>query len=66
MRWCLHVVMTVEQHLQHGGLRGLESGFPLWSSFRDREDLVLYFQPVATAISAVMDVLDIILNTPHE
>jgi hypothetical protein len=29
--------------LQRGGLRGLEPGFSPWSSFNDREDLVVYF-----------------------
>jgi hypothetical protein len=52
--------------LQRGGLRGLEPGFPSWSSFHDQEDLVVYFQPTATAISVVMDVSDIILNAPRE
>ena len=52
--------------LRPGGLRGLEPGFPPRSSFHDREDLVVYFQLVATAVSAMMDVPDIILNSPHE
>jgi hypothetical protein len=52
--------------LRHGGLRGLESGFPPRSSFCDREDFVIYFQPKAAAISAVLDVSDIILNAPRE
>jgi hypothetical protein len=52
--------------LWRGGLRGLEPGFPPRSSFCGREDLIVYFYPMAVAISAVMDVPDIILNAPHE
>jgi len=49
--------------LRHGGLRGLEPGFPPRSSFRDREDLIVYFQSTA---AVVMYVPDIILNVPLE
>ena len=52
--------------LRRGGLRGLEPGFRPRSSFRDREGLIVYFQPAITTVSAVMDVPDIILYAPHE
>jgi len=34
---------TLEQRLRCGGLRGLEPRFLPWSSFHDREDLIVYF-----------------------
>ena len=52
--------------LRRGGLLGLEPGFSRRSSLRNREDLAIYSQPMVVAVSDMMDVLDIILNAPHE
>ena len=60
------VVALAVAQLWRGGLCGLEPVFPPRSSFRDREDLVIYFQPAIAAVLAMMDVPDIILNAPHE
>ena len=42
--------------LWRGGLPRLEPGFPKWSSFHNREDLIIYFHPTTTVVLAMMDV----------